>query len=130
MDLEAANGSEGNEKEPSLMINRGLAASGAAFQGSTFMITKYMNNNFKLGSVRITSNAASQINTDDLFAAFYRFKAGDWGDVCHEDRKSNDSAIDKGRRILGTYTDRCAVKFWILTESDRSVTTILLPKDY
>ena len=54
----------------------------------------------------------------------------DWGDVSEEDRKANDEAIDFGSRILSSYADRHGIRFWIITEADRSATTILLPEDY
>ena len=94
------------------------------------MTTKERVAEFKLGAVRITSNASKQICGDDIFTSFVRYTAGDWGEVCDEDRQANDEALATGSRILATYTDRHGLKFWILTEGDRSATTILLPGDY
>jgi hypothetical protein len=85
---------------------------------------------FELCPIWITANAFSQICRDDMFASLFRFRAGDWGEVCDEDRQANDEALATGSRILATYTDRYGLKFWILTEGDRSATTILLPGDY
>ena len=53
----------------------------------------------------------------------------DWGDVCEEDRESNEEALLMQLRILSSY-NFSKDKIWIITEADRSVTTILLPSDY
>lgn len=55
---------------------------------------------------------------------------GDWGDLCEEDRQANEDALNRDLRLLSSYSDRNGTKFWIITEADRSLTTILLPEDY
>jgi len=55
---------------------------------------------------------------------------GDWGDLCDEDKKVNDRAVAEGSRILSAYQAVNSTKFWIITEADRSATTVLLPEDY
>ena len=55
---------------------------------------------------------------------------GDWGDVCKEDWAENDEALKHERRLLSSYRTKHGVRFWIITEWDRSVTTILLPLEY
>ena len=55
---------------------------------------------------------------------------GDWGEVCPEDRESNEAAVREGTRLLSAYTLNTGVKIWIITEWDRSATTILLPDEY
>ncbi len=59
-----------------------------------------------------------------------RHLAGDWGDVCEEDKLENERSLVNGWRILSAYTLKTGVKFWIITEATREVTTILLPGDY
>jgi hypothetical protein len=59
-----------------------------------------------------------------------RHGAGDWGEVDAEDRKANDAAVKEGTRILLVYTLNTGVRIWLITERDRSVTTVLLPEDY
>lgn len=59
-----------------------------------------------------------------------RHAAGDWGAVCPEDARENDRALAAGNRLLSAYFTLREVKLWIITEADRSVTTILLPEDY
>ena len=59
-----------------------------------------------------------------------RYLGGDWGECGTEDWKSNDEAIEIGERVLAVYSTAKGVKFWIITERDRSVTTFLLPDEY
>lgn len=59
-----------------------------------------------------------------------RHQSGDWGDVCKEDREENDRSVTEGFRILSSYRTSNGVKLWVITEADRSVTTILLPSEY
>jgi hypothetical protein len=59
-----------------------------------------------------------------------RHLAGDWGQVCAEDRRLNDQALKDGGRVLSAYSTARGVKIWLITEADRSVTTLLLPQDY
>ena len=56
---------------------------------------------------------------------------GDWGDLCDEDRNENRLSLEQGFRLLSSYRT-CAgdTKVWVITEADRSVTTILLPEEY
>lgn len=85
---------------------------------------------FHPGQLVITSNALSRIQIQDIHPAFYRHIFGDWGEVCEEDKQINNDAIRFGERVLSAYTSSSGDKFWIITERDRSVTTILLPEDY
>ena len=86
--------------------------------------------NFPLGRTVITSNALESLVMDDVVYALRRHQRGDWGDVCKDDAELNDDSLLTGCRVLSAYTDRNDVKFWIITEADRSVTTVLLPEDY
>ena len=52
-----------------------------------------------------------------------------WGDVDEHDRQTNDDAVSFGGRLLSAYVDRSNTRFWIITEADRSATTILLPSE-
>ena len=58
-----------------------------------------------------------------------RHARGDWGDLCPEDRKENELSLKEGFRLLSVYGTG-ERRFWIITEADRSVTTVLLPEDY
>jgi hypothetical protein len=58
-----------------------------------------------------------------------RHATGDWGNLCAFDRRQNEIALRDGYRVLSAY-ETTAGRVWIITEADRSVTTILLPEDY
>lgn len=85
---------------------------------------------FALGQTVITRNALKQLNPADVYASLRRHARRDWGDVCPEDAAENDLSLQEGFRLLSAYTDRNGTKFWIITEADRSATTVLLPEDY
>jgi hypothetical protein len=55
---------------------------------------------------------------------------GDWGDVPEEDKQENAFSVEHGFRILSAYTTSAGETIWIITEADRSYTTILLPSEY
>jgi hypothetical protein len=62
--------------------------------------------------------------------ALARHAAGDWGELDEEDRRTNDEALEHEFRLVSSYTTSSKIKFWIITEYDRSATTILLPDEY
>jgi hypothetical protein len=66
----------------------------------------------------------------EILAALKRHQAGDWGEVGAEDGEANDSALVEGARLLSVYRTATGIKFWIITEADRSSTTVLMPEDY
>ena len=65
-----------------------------------------------------------------MMQALRRHARGDWGEVDAEDWKSNDRSLQEGTRLLSAYRTRSGIKLWIITEADRSVTTVLLPEEY
>jgi hypothetical protein len=85
---------------------------------------------FDLGETLITAHARDVLLSSEVQTALARHASGDWGEVCEEDRKQNDLALSQELRLFSVYCARDGTKFWIITESDRSVTTILLPEDY
>lgn len=85
---------------------------------------------FNLGRLVATPGALNEIDPEDMRNAICRHAAGDWGDVCPEDREANEEALREGFRLFSVYHDRKGVKFWIITEADRSATTVLLPDEY
>jgi len=89
-----------------------------------------MSATFFLGQTVITANAQQNLHPEDVIQALHRHAAGDWGELDEGDKQSNEDALKEGSRLLSAYTDRNNIKFWIITESDRSVTTVLLPEDY
>lgn len=84
---------------------------------------------FNLGQTVVTRNAHDKIDPIAIYNSLLSHSCGDWGTVCHDDWKTNDEALELGNRILSSYEDDGQV-FWIITEWDRSVTTVLLPDDY
>ena len=54
----------------------------------------------------------------------------EWGELPDEDRKENENSLDHGFRLLSTYRTNASDRLWILTEADRSVTTLLLTEEY
>ena len=85
---------------------------------------------FDLGQLMITPNALSTIAPPEIATALSRHLQGDWGDCCPDDRAANDAALLEGSRLFSVYHTANGTKFWIITEWDRSSTTVLLPQDY
>ncbi len=93
------------------------------------MITIASSTKFPLGQIVITTNAMRQLAPRDIQDGLRRHADGDWGNICPDDAALNDEALTVGDRLLSSYGTGKHV-FWIITEADRSVTTILLPADY
>jgi len=85
---------------------------------------------FALGKVFTTIGAKEEIPTTDILVALIRHCSGDWESLCEQDIEQNRLALIHGERIFSRYTSREGVRFWIITESDRSSTTVLLPSEY
>ncbi|MCU7247279.1 hypothetical protein [Pseudomonas koreensis] len=86
----------------------------------------------ELGALVITRGVDALVRAKKLdpFHFFGRHIQGDWGDVCLEDRQMNEDALIHGNRLMSVYEVSPELKIWIITEADRSVTTILLPEEY
>ena len=88
---------------------------------------------FKLGQVVATPGALAAIEStgENPLSFLFRHNTGDWGDVPEEDAKENQLSIEQGFRILSSYRLKDdKARIWIITEADRSATTILLPEEY
>mgnify|MGYP001023454473 CR=1 FL=1 len=85
---------------------------------------------FTLGRTVITSNALDKLHPEDAALCLSRHSRGDWGELCEHDRKENERGLAVGGRLFSVYRDRHGVRFYVVTEADRSVTTTLLPEDY
>lgn len=90
-----------------------------------------MKSRFNLGTLLITPAAQEALNANgqDPHQFLTRHAKGDWGIVCEHDCQANDDALIHGDRLLSVYQCHQA-RIWIITEADRSATTILLPEDY
>ena len=86
---------------------------------------------FPLGRTLATPGARDAATPWELPALLQRHAAGDWGELDAEDRRANETALRIGERLLSAYTVQSSgARLWLITESDRSLTTILRPEDY
>ncbi len=87
---------------------------------------------FRLGQVVLTPGAIRALEEARLcpWDFLARHSAGDWGDLDEEDWHLNDEAVKDGSRILSAYLTAKGERVWVITEADRSVTTLLLPSEY
>ena len=90
---------------------------------------------FNLGQLVVTRGINNFLSSNKEFAkqvmlSLRRHVAGDWGDVCDEDRVANEVALRDGGRLFSVYKSEGMPTIWVITEWDRSVTTILFPADY
>jgi hypothetical protein len=95
-----------------------------------FMLIK--NPLFNLGDVVATPAALNAMQSCDVSPAqlLQLHVSGNWGSVDPEDAKANDAAVHNGERILSSYRIGEYTRVWVITEWNRSVTTILLPSEY
>ncbi len=86
---------------------------------------------FNLGEIYATPGAMAFLQENDLtpYEFLHRHHIGDWGDLDPEDIEANRAALHYGSRLLSSY-EIGNQKLWIITEADRSTTTVLLPEEY
>ena len=84
-----------------------------------------------LGHVVATPGALEVVRDHglDVVGLLHRHRAGDWGTVSDHDARANDLALQNGTRVLSAY-ETPGGRLWIITEADRSATTVLLPSEY
>ena len=85
---------------------------------------------FPLGLLVATPGALEAVGDGDIGQALARHMHGDWGELGEKDKRENELALEQGYRLLSSYRSATGVKFWIITEADRSATTVLLPEEY
>jgi hypothetical protein len=87
---------------------------------------------FPLGRIYLTPGASKELESanQEPFEFLSKHQTGDWGIVGKEDSQENDFSVKNGFRILSAYKTNKNVKLWIITEADRSCSTILLPEEY
>ena len=91
-----------------------------------------MNTNplFPLGRVVATQGViALDLPLDTILALLRRHQTGDWGDLDPQDVRENELSLREGFRLMSVYSVN-ETRLWIITEADRSSTTILLPSEY
>ena len=86
---------------------------------------------FPLGMICATPGAlqAMVLHAIDATELLSRHQSGNWGELCNADQRENERAVEQGSRIVSSYRIG-SVTLWIITEYDRTVTTILLPEEY
>lgn len=85
---------------------------------------------FEFGQTVITPGALNAVPAPEVHAALGRHGKGDWGKVCAEDAAQNEWALNNDARIISIYETSDGIRFWIITEADRSSTAVLLPEEY
>ena len=87
---------------------------------------------FALGQVVATRGALTALEDANQRPEEFlvRHVTGDWGELPEEDKRENEWALQHGSRIFSAYFTHKQVKLWVITEHDRSVTTLLLPSEY
>ena len=89
---------------------------------------------FPIGKLVMTRGIQAQIIEKEaeylhwIMSCIDRHAKGEWGDLDEEDKQENERALKQGGRLMSVYKDRGTI--WIITEADRSATTILLPEEY
>lgn len=97
-----------------------------------------MKNGFELGRLGVSAGVYHKMQKDNDFSAFVskslkRYASCDWGDTDKNDKQSNDEAVLNGFRIFSAYNYIYGIhsqKIWIITEADRSSTTVIFPDEY
>ena len=85
---------------------------------------------FHINQAVVTRAASEVLTGSQVYAALQLHQMGNWGEICEEDRKANEDALLHEGRLMSVFNANDGVVFWIITEWDRSVTTVLLPEDY
>jgi len=100
------------------------------------MTLERLQGKFPLGQTVMTRGVADKVAIDIGFSEFVfkslkRHANGDWGDLCQADKDENELALKQGNlRLFSAYSRPPLPKIWIITEADRSATTILFPEEY
>lgn len=84
---------------------------------------------FELGRQVVTEGVLASLQFDEITGLIRRHAAGDWGDVSRDDAQENETSLAQGHRLMSVYHVR-ETKVYVITERDRSATTVLLPEEY
>lgn len=85
---------------------------------------------FPLGRTVATQGVSEEISQEEIQLALTRHVLGDWGNLCDEDKQLNEDALVNDTRLVSKYRSSDGVDFLVITEWDRSMTTVLLPSEY
>jgi hypothetical protein len=91
-----------------------------------------MSQKFPLGQIVATPGALEALDRarQSPWDFLARHQRGDYGEVCEEDRRENELALQQGFCLLSVYTTKAGETLWVISGADRSVTTLLLPQEY
>jgi hypothetical protein len=92
--------------------------------------TKLVLAKFRLGHIVTTPNALAELTESDILSGIQRHQAGDWGDLGNADKEANDRALENRARIVSAHHAANGTKFILVTEADRSKTTVFLSGEY
>ena len=101
--------------------------------GLQFLVQElYRPGKFELGQMVMTPGANETLRSAHQVAPEFllRHKHGDWGELPEEDIRENAWSLENGARLFSAYRTRTEEKLWVITEWDRSATTLLLPEEY
>ena len=84
---------------------------------------------FELGRLLATPGALHAVSKDEVTEAIARHLSGDWGDLCPQDTADNEFGLTHSGRLCSRYYTEDGTLFYVITEWDRSVTTVLLPEE-
>lgn len=85
---------------------------------------------FPLGRIVMTTGAYDALTPLDIKRGLFHHSHGEWGDLPQHDKEANDAAVEDGGPILSAYVTDSGTRFCIITEANRTVTTVLLPDDF
>ena len=83
-----------------------------------------------LGEITLTMGAMDKLGLGEIVRALDRHSRGDWGVVDEDDAHANDVALLEECRLFSAYLSDTGINFWVITEADRQITTVLIPSEY
>lgn len=89
-----------------------------------------MSAKFNLGQTVATTGVATKLSPDEILASLARHQRGDWGELDDDDRNANERALLEEGRLVSRYRSVDGTPFYVITEWNRSLTTVLLPEEY
>jgi len=92
--------------------------------------TRDQNGKFPLGEISATPGVLSTVTPTEIMAGLHRHLMGDWGEVDSEGQATNERALVQGGPLGSIFTDASGTTFYVVTEADRSATTVLLPAEF
>jgi hypothetical protein len=120
------------DEEPDPAATSGHACCVREAPGEEVAVLASTSPRFSLGRVVATPGALAALEGNGQSGAYYlaRHVRGDFGDLCEDDKRANVEALREGLRLLSAYRLSDGTRIWVISEADRSVTTLLLPEEY